>query len=76
LRSPAELLPRWFFELLAAQQKIIACHELLHVARRDWAWALTEELILAVLWFHPAIWWVVKNIRLSREQAVDSKLYA
>jgi TonB family protein len=71
LRFPAVLLPRSFLQLPAAHQKAIACHEFLHVARHDWAWMAAEELILTLLWFHPAIWWLVRNIRLSREQAVD-----
>jgi TonB family protein len=73
-RAPAILLPRRFLELPAPQQKAIACHEFLHAARRDWVWAVAEELVLTVLWFHPAVWWIVKNIRLSREQAVDAEV--
>ncbi|MGH9446701.1 MAG: M56 family metallopeptidase, partial [Terriglobia bacterium] len=73
LLSPRVLLPHRFIELPAAQQKAIACHEFLHVARHDWTWNIAEELILAFLWFHPAVWWVVKNIRLSREQTVDAE---
>ncbi|HEV2500794.1 MAG TPA: M56 family metallopeptidase [Terriglobia bacterium] len=71
-RSPVVLLPKRFLQMPASQQKAIACHELLHVRRRDWAWNTLEEFILALLWFHPAIWWVVQNIRLSREQTVDA----
>lgn len=74
LRNPVVLLPNRFFALPPAMQKAIACHELLHVARRDWAWTMAEELILMLLWFHPAVWWVVWNIRLSREQAVDAEV--
>ncbi|MGH9397230.1 MAG: TonB family protein [Terriglobia bacterium] len=73
-RFPAVLLPQRFFELPSSQQKAIACHELLHVVRRDWAWNMLEESILALLWFHPGLWWVVRNIRLSREQAVDAEV--
>lgn len=74
LRSPVVLLPERFLQMPASQQKAIACHELLHVGRRDWAWNTLEEFILALLWFHPALWWVVQNIRLSREQAVDTEV--
>jgi bla regulator protein blaR1 len=68
------LLPRSFTELPAGAQQAIACHEFLHARRRDWAWNLFEELVLAVLWFHPAAWWLVRNIRLSREQTVDAQV--
>ncbi|HEV2417515.1 MAG TPA: M56 family metallopeptidase [Terriglobia bacterium] len=73
-RSPVVLLPERFLQMPASQQKAIACHELLHVGRRDWAWNTLEEFILALLWFHPALWWVVQNIRLSREQTVDAEV--
>lgn len=74
LRAPAVLLPESFFRLPPSQQTAIACHELLHVTRRDWLWNATEEIVLALLWFHPALWWVVRNIRLSREQTVDAEV--
>lgn len=70
--SPVVLLPERFLQMPASQQKAIACHELLHVGRRDWAWNMLEEFILTPLWFHPALWWVAQNIRLSREQTVDA----
>jgi bla regulator protein BlaR1 len=71
LRQPVILLPACFLEMDAAHQQAIAAHELLHVARRDWAFNLAEEVIIALLWFHPAVWWLVNRIRLTREQVVD-----
>ncbi|MDE3179410.1 MAG: M56 family metallopeptidase, partial [Acidobacteriota bacterium] len=76
LRSPVVLLPVLFFQLPCMQQRAIACHEYLHVARRDWAWTIFEEFILTALWFHPALWWAVRNIRTSREQTVDAEVVA
>src|SRR6185437_13286799 len=32
------------------------------------------ELLRAVLWFHPAVWWVIGEIHLAREQAVDESV--
>jgi hypothetical protein len=32
-----------------------------------------EEIVRSLFWFHPAIWWVINRIQLSREQAVDSQ---
>jgi TonB family protein len=59
-----------------SQQRAIACHELLHVARRDWLVNLLEELVLMFFWFHPALWWAMRSIRLAREQVVDSEVVA
>ncbi len=30
-----------------------------------------EEAVLALLWFHPAVWWLVGELQLAREQVVD-----
>ena len=57
-------------------QRAIACHELLHVARRDWLMNLLEEFLLTFFWFHPAVWWAMRSIRLAREQVVDSDVVA
>lgn len=70
-RRPVVLLPARFPEFGARAQQAILCHELLHVARRDWLFAIGEELVRAVFWFHPAIWWLLGEIQLAREQAVD-----
>ena len=57
-------------------QRPIACHELLHVRRRDWVAILVEDFVTSVLWFHPAIAWLLARIRLSREQVVDHNVVA
>jgi hypothetical protein len=44
---------------------------LLHVRRRDWAHHLSEEIVRAFFWFHPAIAWLIARVRLAREQVVD-----
>jgi len=69
--DPAVVLPAPFERMEESHQRAIACHELLHVARRDWLLNLLEELVLTLFWFHPAIWWTIRNIRLGREQVVD-----
>jgi TonB family protein len=74
LRSPLILLPLRFTELDVERQTAVATHELLHIARRDWAVNLVEECVLAAFWYHPLVWWLVGRIRLSREQVVDRKV--
>ena len=54
----------------------VACHELLHVRRRDWLFTVAEECLLALFWFHPAMWWLVAQIQLTREEAVDREAVA
>lgn len=71
LVAPVVLLPARFQSMDTRFQSAIVCHELLHVRRRDWAHHVGEEIIRALFWFHPAIAWLVSQVRLSREQVVD-----
>ena len=71
LFRPVVLLPAGFPAMPEAMRDAILFHELLHVERRDWLFTFGEELLRAVFWFHPAIWWVLGEIQLSREQTVD-----
>jgi TonB family protein len=76
LRHPVVLLPERFFAMDPQAQRTVACHELLHVARRDWPWIVVEEVVRALFWFHPAVWWLVERIQESREQLVDRLVIA
>jgi TonB family protein len=71
---PIVLLPESFLSLEVSAQCSIACHELLHVRRHDWLMTLIEELGAALFWFHPALWWLLGQTRLSREQIVDAEV--
>lgn len=73
-RDPVVLLPAGILELAPEAQRGIVCHELLHVRRRDWLWALFEEAVRALLWFHPAVWMLLARIATSREQVVDREV--
>jgi len=68
---PVVLLPARFPAMSGPMRDAILFHELLHVERRDWLFTLGEELLRAVFWCHPAIWWVLGEIQLAREQTVD-----
>ena len=68
---PAIVLTPGICDMPAHVQEAIACHELLHVQRRDWLYEILEAAVVTVLWFHPAIWMLIGRIRLAREQVVD-----
>jgi TonB family protein len=71
---PSVLLPARFEHMQPSVQEAIACHELVHVNRRDWLFVIAEELIRSAFWFHPAIWFVLSRIQLAREQVVDREV--
>ena len=70
-RRPVVLLPAVFPSMDRRVQEAILCHEIMHVRRRDWVFTVVEEMVRAVFWFHPAIWWLLGEIGLAREQEVD-----
>jgi beta-lactamase regulating signal transducer with metallopeptidase domain len=74
MKAPTILLPEEFLKMEPQLQGAIACHELLHVRRRDWAMHLGEEMVRVATWFHPAILWLVSRVRLAREQVVDEQV--
>lgn len=75
-RAPRVFLPAKFEEMDTASQRAILCHEFLHVRRRDWLWQSAEEIVRALFWFHPAVSWLVGQIRLAREEVVDQDVIA
>ncbi|MBI3209557.1 MAG: M56 family metallopeptidase [Candidatus Solibacter usitatus] len=70
---PVILLPTGFLELPESIRHSILAHELAHIRRGDWLFALAEESIRSLLWFHPGIWFVLSRIHLTREQVVDQE---
>jgi len=73
-RHPVVVLPESFFDLAPEGQEALAVHELLHVRRRHWPVAFAEELIKAVLWFHPGVRILLGRVELAREQVVDAEV--
>src|SRR5580704_3327927 len=72
--TPVVLLPESFLTMAEEAQCGVACHELLHVRRHDWLVTVLEELAGTLLWFNPAIWPLLAQARLAREQLVDAEV--
>jgi TonB family protein len=72
LRRPLVLLPRSVATLSPEARSGVLCHELVHIARRDWPWMVAEDAVRAVMWFNPAVWWLLDQLHVSREQVVDA----
>jgi protein TonB len=71
LFKPVILIPASLRTCDAEIRRAVLCHELHHARRRDWVSVLIEELALCALWFHPAAWWLISRVQLSREEVVD-----
>ena len=71
LWRPVVLLPDHFDASPDAIRRAAVTHELFHVQRRDWLAVMAEEALRAVLWFHPAVWWMTSRIQQAREEFTD-----
>jgi beta-lactamase regulating signal transducer with metallopeptidase domain len=49
----------------------LLAHELAHIWRRDYLVNLLQSVAEAVLFYHPAVWWVSNQIRAERELCCD-----
>jgi soluble lytic murein transglycosylase-like protein/Zn-dependent protease with chaperone function len=49
----------------------ILAHELAHVRRHDLALRMLQRSIEVLLFFHPVVWWLAKQLDQAREEACD-----
>ncbi len=69
---PVILLPAaWLSELPPNVVEAVLAHELAHIRRYDLWVNLLQRVIEALLFFHPAVWWISKQIRADREMCCD-----
>ncbi|MBR7800545.1 M56 family metallopeptidase [Undibacterium fentianense] len=64
---PSALLSGMPVELVEA----LLAHEVAHIKRWDYLVNLFQSLIEIVLFYHPVVWWLSKQIRIEREQIAD-----
>jgi beta-lactamase regulating signal transducer with metallopeptidase domain len=57
--------------LTPAQVEAILAHELAHVRRHDYVVNLVQTAAETLLFYHPAVWWVSRQIRTEREHCCD-----
>jgi beta-lactamase regulating signal transducer with metallopeptidase domain len=73
---PKVLLPADSFGWSAARKRSVLAHELGHVARRDSFIQLAASVAAALYWFHPAIWFALRRLRIEQEHACDDLVLA
>jgi hypothetical protein len=75
--KPLVVLPSWTLrELSTLELNAILLHELAHLRRRDDWTNLAQKILGALLFFHPAVWWIEKKLALEREMACDDLVLA
>jgi beta-lactamase regulating signal transducer with metallopeptidase domain len=69
---PIIFLPVTALTSLAPHQiEALIAHELAHIRRRDYAVNIAQTVAEALLFFHPAVWWISARIRQEREHCCD-----
>jgi beta-lactamase regulating signal transducer with metallopeptidase domain len=53
------------------QLESLLAHELAHVRRHDFLVNLLQSIVEALLFYHPAVWWVSRRVRIERERCCD-----
>jgi beta-lactamase regulating signal transducer with metallopeptidase domain len=49
----------------------LLAHELAHIRRQDYLASILQSVAGALLFYHPAVWWVSQQIRMERELCCD-----
>jgi GWxTD domain-containing protein len=53
------------------QLTALLAHELAHIRRHDYLVSVLQSVAEAVLFYHPAVWWISEQIRVERELCCD-----
>ena len=73
--KPIILLPPAMVSGLSAREfELILLHELIHIKRHDYLVNVMQTGIESLLFYHPCVWWLSKQIRTEREFAADEEV--
>jgi beta-lactamase regulating signal transducer with metallopeptidase domain len=69
---PMILLPASVISgLPAAHLDAVLAHELAHVRRHDYLVNVLQSIVETLLFYHPAVWWCSRQVRMEREHCCD-----
>jgi TonB family protein len=74
---PVVLIPASCLSGLSPMQiEAILAHELAHIRRHDYLVSVLQSVIETLLFYHPAVWWVSRQVRRERECCCDEMAVA
>ncbi|HUG93921.1 MAG TPA: M56 family metallopeptidase, partial [Planctomycetaceae bacterium] len=69
---PVILLPASGLTGLSPRElEALLAHELAHIRRYDYVANLLQSVVETVLFYHPAVWWLSRRVRIERENCCD-----
>jgi TonB family protein len=69
---PFVLIPIGALAGMSSEQvEAILAHELAHIRRHDYLVSVMQSVVETVLFYHPAVWWISKQVRRERECCCD-----
>jgi TonB family protein len=70
--KPVVLLPVGCLTGLSERQiEALLAHELAHIRRNDYLVSVLQSMVETALFYHPAVWWISKQVRREREYCCD-----
>jgi len=75
--KPVVLLPLGLLTQQPPEQiEAILLHELAHIRRYDFVFNILQTWVEMLLFYHPAVWWVSRQVRETREHCCDDMAVA
>ena len=66
----------WVTEMPAEALEAVIAHELAHVRRLDLWVNLLQRVVETLFFYHPAVWWISRQLRQEREMCCDEMAVA
>ncbi|HEX2060716.1 MAG TPA: M56 family metallopeptidase, partial [Thermoanaerobaculia bacterium] len=57
--------------LTPGQIEMVLAHELAHIRRHDFLVNLLQAFVETLMFYHPAVWWMSRRVRIERENCCD-----
>jgi len=69
---PVILLPASALTGMTPEQiEMVLAHELAHIRRHDFFVNLLQSMVETLMFYHPAVWWMSRRVRVERENCCD-----
>lgn len=68
------VVPRWLLGRDAAEQRLVLAHETEHLRQRDPLLLALAQLVVVLVPWHPAVWWMAARLRLAVELDCDRRV--